>query len=39
MANFDPVLSRYYILTPEKRVSGMFSNTLYLQNVTVDLEG
>jgi hypothetical protein len=36
---FDPVLSKYYILTPEKRVGGMFSDTLYLKNVSVDLEG
>jgi hypothetical protein len=36
---FHPILSKYYILTPEKLVGGMFSDTLYVDTVKVDFEG
>jgi hypothetical protein len=37
-STFEPIISRYYILTPEHKVGGMFSNTLYLKNIKIDLE-
>jgi hypothetical protein len=35
---FNSVLSKYYILKPEIAVGGMFSDTLYLDGIKVDLE-
>jgi hypothetical protein len=36
---FEPIMSKYYILTPEHKVGGMFSKTLYLKDTKIDLEG
>jgi hypothetical protein len=35
---YEPIISKYYILTPECKVGGMFSKTLYLEHIKVDLE-
>jgi hypothetical protein len=35
---FEPVTSKYYILTPENKIGGMFSNTMYLTDIKIDLE-
>jgi hypothetical protein len=37
--SFEPIMPKYYILTPECKVGGMFSKTLYLKDTKIDLEG
>ena len=35
---FEPVSSKYYIITPEYKAGGMFSHTLYLEDKKLNLE-
>lgn len=35
---FEPLLSKYYILTPEHKVGGMFAHTLYLEERQLNQE-
>lgn len=35
---FQPITSKYYIITPEHRVGGMFSNTLFFEDERLNLE-
>ena len=35
---FEPVSSKYYIITPEHKVGGMFSHTLFFKNKKLNLE-
>ena len=36
--SFEPVSSRYYIITPEYKAGGMFSHTLFFKNEKMNFE-
>jgi hypothetical protein len=36
-STFEPLLSRYWIITPEDKIGGMFSDTLFLENKKLNM--